>query len=364
MDKANGPCLILMNHSSFIDLKIASKIFFPKPYCIVSTTDGLVGKAWLMKKLGCIPTQKYVSDISLITDMIHALKKEKVSVLMFPEAGYSFDGCSTILPPGFGRLIKKLNVPVVSVITDGAFLRQPLYNELKIRKVKVTAQVECIFSKEETQSLSAEEIDTRINDIFSFDNFKTQYENKIEINEPYRANGLNRILYKCPHCLEEQKTVGKGTILKCTACNKEYEMDKYGRLCAKNGETEFSHIPDWYNWQRECVKKELTDGSYKLDTEVEIAILTDYKALYKVGSGRLVHSSDGFELTGCDGKLNFKQSPLFSFSLNADYYWYEIGDVICIGNKDRLFYCFPKDKDIVTKARLATEELYKLCKRQ
>ena len=37
------PCLILMNHSSFIDLKIASKIFFPKRYGIVCTCDGFVG---------------------------------------------------------------------------------------------------------------------------------------------------------------------------------------------------------------------------------------------------------------------------------------------------------------------------------
>ena len=39
-----GPCLILMNHSSFLDLQIASKILYPKKYNIICTTDGLVGK--------------------------------------------------------------------------------------------------------------------------------------------------------------------------------------------------------------------------------------------------------------------------------------------------------------------------------
>ena len=63
------PCLILMNHSSFIDLMIVSKIFYPKPYGIVCTSDGLVGKQWLMRLLGCIPTPKFVSDIGLIRDM-------------------------------------------------------------------------------------------------------------------------------------------------------------------------------------------------------------------------------------------------------------------------------------------------------
>ena len=34
------PCLILMNHSSFIDLKIVSRVFFPRRHAIVCTSDG------------------------------------------------------------------------------------------------------------------------------------------------------------------------------------------------------------------------------------------------------------------------------------------------------------------------------------
>ena len=37
--------------------------------------------------------------------------------------------------------------------------------------------------------------------------------------------------------------------------------------------------------------------------------------------------------------------------------------MICIGNKDALYYCFPKNcGDVVAKTRLAQEELYKLKK--
>ena len=80
-----------------------------------------------------------------------------------------------------------------------------------------------------------------------------------------------------------------------------------------------------------------------------------------IGEGRLVHDENGFTLTGCDGELHYEQKPLSSYTLNADYYWYEIGDVIGIGNRDCLYYCFPQvEGDVVTKARLATEELYKM----
>ena len=39
--------------------------------------------------------------------------------------------------------------------------------------------------------------------------------------------------------------------------------------------------------------------------------------------------------------------------------------VICIGNRDCLYYCFPKEPgDVVAKTRLATEELYKMKKQR
>ena len=134
---------------------------------------------------------------------------------------------------------------------------------------------------------------------------------------------------------------------------------------ATEGETEFPHIPDWYQYERESVRRELLDGTYRLSVDVDIYMLVDTKAIYKVGEGRLEHSSEGFRLTGCDGKLDYTQLPLSSYSLYSDYYWYEIGDMICIGNTKTLYYCFPKGKeDVVAKTRLAAEELYSIMTEQ
>ena len=357
-----GPYLILMNHSSFIDLKIASKIFYPMPYSIVCTSDGFVGKNWLMRLIGCIPTQKFVTDITLIRDMRYMLKKKNTSVLMYPEASYTFDGTQTPLPEKLGQLMKLLDVPVITVITKGAFHRDPLYNGLQLRKVKVSAEVKCLATREDIKNLSVEELSRKLEKTFTFDNFRWQQENNIEIKEKFRADGLDRILYKCAHCEKEGGMRGKGTTLTCSYCKKEYELDIYGTLIAQKGETEFLHIPDWYKWQRECVKKELEDGTYLLDTKVKIGMMVDYKAIYMVGEGRLVHDKNGFTLQGCDGALKYTQPSHASYGLYADYFWYEIGDVICIGNKDYLYYCFPEKEGVVAKTRMAAEELFKMTK--
>jgi len=361
------PCLILMNHSSFVDMKIASRIFFPRRYGIVCTSDSFVGfgMSLLMRLIGCIPTQKFVTDVGLIKDMEYLLKKKKCSILMYPEASYSFDGTATTLPRKMGVLMKKLGVPVVTVITQGAFTREPLYNCLQRRDVKVRAEVRVLATAEELKTLSVAELDARLDEAFSFDNFRWQQENNIPVAEPFRADGLNRILYKCPHCDAEGKTVGEGITLTCQNCGKEYTLTEYGYLEAKDGDAAFTHIPDWYRWEREQVRKALEDGTYKLDTDVEIGVMVDFGAIYMVGDGHLTHTVDGFTLTGCDGQLNYTQGPLSCYGLYADYYWYEIGDMICIGNNDILYYCFPKDcGDVVAKTRLATEELYKLKKRR
>ncbi len=361
------PCLILMNHSSFIDLKIASKIFFPKKYGIVCTSDGFVGFCMplLMRLIGCIPTKKFVTDVQLIKDMEYLLKKKKCSVLMYPEASYSFDGKATPLPRKMGVLLKKLGVPVVTVITKGAFARDPLYNCLQKRKVQVSADVRVLATAQEVKELTVSQLDARLDEAFSFDNFRWQQENDVCIDEPFRGDGLDRILYRCPHCETEGKTEGKGVTLTCHNCGKVYTLTPYGELECGGGDAAFTHIPDWYDWQRQAVRKELENGTYRLEIDVEIGVLTDYNAIYMVGSGHLTQDTEGFRLTGCDGKLNYEQGPLACYSLYADYYWYEIGDVICIGNQDALYYCFPKDKGVsVAKARLATEELYKLKKRK
>ena len=97
---------------------------------------------------------------------------------------------------------------------------------------------------------------------------------------------------------------------------------------------------------------------------VKIGLMIDYKGLYMVGDGRLTHSAEGFVLDGCGGDLHYEQKPRTTYTLNSDFFWYEIGDVIGIGNRDCLYYCFPEAVDgkitPVAKARLATEEIYKM----
>ena len=360
------PTFILMNHSSFIDLEIAATMLYPKPFNIVATTDAFFGKEWLMRQIGCIPTKKFCTDTTLVRDILHSVKKLKSNVIMFPEAGYSLDGTETTLSDTIGKCVKMLGIPLLMIKTYGAFSRDPVYNNLQRRKVKVSATFEYLLSKEEIASMSAEEITEVVFKNFEIDSFKWQKDNRVRIPEKFRADGLERVLYKCPVCGKEGKMLGKGINVGCTACGASYELSEYGELIAgENADESFDHVPGWYKWERDEVRAEIEAGEYKLDTPVDIWISVDNKGVYAVGDGRLVHTKDGFRLTSTDGEIDYEQKPLHSHSICADFNFYEVGDIIALSGTDCIYYCFPKDQTVpVAKARLAAEEIYKIAREE
>lgn len=353
------PCLFLMNHSSFIDLEMAAVILQNRQYHIICTDDGFVGKEMLMRKIGCIPTKKFITDISLVRNMKYCTETLKSSILIYPEASYSFDGTATPLPESLGKCLKLLKVPVVMIRTKGAFLYDPLYNCLQKRNVKVSAKVKCILTPEDIEKLSVAELNAVLAENFCYDHFKEQYADGVKVSESFRADRLERALYKCPHCLSEEGMKGSGIKIRCESCGREYTLEEDGRLSCPQG-AKFEFVSDWYAWERECVRNEAESGEYRLETDVDIIMLADLKSVYRVGEGHLSHNSEGFHLKGCGGELDFSMPVSQSYSLYADYYWYEIGDMICIGDSRARYYCFPKGKVNVAKARLAAEELFKL----
>ena len=285
---------------------------------------------------------------------------------MFPEAVYTLDGTCVTLPKTLAKFIKKLDVPLCMLKTSGVYLQVPAYGYVEKRDVPIEAELRYVLSPEEIKEMSVEEIQEVIDREFSFDDFRWQKENNIIIDEPFRAAGLHRILYKCPHCQKEGKMESSGIHLSCGACGKTWELTELGYLKATEGETYFDHVPDWYKWERECVRREILDGGYGFDVPCDIMMIVDTKALYKVGSGRLSHNmEDGFHLTGCDGKIDYRQSSKSMYTCEATPYWYEIDDVIGMGNNQVLYFAFPTEqKEVVGKVKLAVEEIFKILESQ
>ena len=130
-------------------------------------------------------------------------------------------------------------VPVVVVIHRGNYLHSPFWNFRKKRRVPLHTTMTQILSAEQIKNMSVQEINDAVKKAFEYDDYRYQKEAGIRITESYRAEGLHKVLYQCPHCHAEFKMDSKGTELFCTSCGKRWNWEETGELRAMEGETEF-----------------------------------------------------------------------------------------------------------------------------
>ena len=356
------PYLLLCNHNAFMDFKVATKAIFPHSANYVVAIDGFWKREWLLRFIGCICKRKFTNDISLVRQLKVVTDRGNIAAI-YPEARYSLCGTTAVLPPSLGKLAKLLKVPVVTLICHGHHVNSPFWN-LPDHKVSPTqATMKCLYTAEQVDSLDYKEIMTGIEKEFQYDDFKWQKENNIRIKYPERAKGLHKVLYKCPSCLAEYKMSSGGTTLKCNCCGKEWQMTELGELKAESGQTEYSHIPDWYEWERSEVRKEVEAGTYKFTGRAQVDALPNADRYIDIGMATLTHDMNGFTLTGeYEGKpYEVKIDAASQYSVHIEYeYLGKKGDCVDLNTINDTLYVYPEGTEFaVTKMALATEELYK-----
>lgn len=360
MEGLKPPYLLLCNHNSFYDFKVTTAAIFPHRSSNVVAIDGFIGREWLLRNVGCICKRKFTNDTILVRQLRRVAENGDIAVL-YPEARYSLCGTNAVLPDSLGKLAKYLGIPVVTLIMHGHHIHSPFWN-LAERGNRTEATLKQIVTAEEIKILSAQEINRRIGTEFTYDDFAWQKEKGIRINYPKRAEGLHKVLYQCPHCKTEYKMASSGDRLRCTACGKEWAMTELGELQAVSGPTEFSHIPDWYEWERAQVRREVKEGHYHFSAPVTVYSLPNAKGYIPLGEGTLIHDQNGFVLKGLYNGEPYEviKSVASQYSVHIEYeYLGKYGDCVDLNTLTDTYYIYPKDCDFsVTKIALATEELY------
>ena len=367
MEELEGkPYLLLVTHSSMVDFNLMLRATHPYAVNNVMTLEGFhTYTEPLMRSLGVLGTRKFVTDINLVRNIRYCLEELKSIFVLFPEARYSLDGCTSYLPDSLGRLARLLKVPVAVLAIHGNFVTCPQWNKID-KKSRVEARLFPIVKPGELGTLSAQKINRRILEAFQYDDFRWQYENRVVIDHPNRAQGLHALLYRCPCCGREGRMFSQGTSLRCDACGKEWEMDEYGRMAATNGETEFAHIPDWARWERACVREEIRSGTYRFEDTVRVETLPGSLRFYQQGQGTLIQTPEGTRLRCvCYGKpVEVFWDPYRLESMHIEYDYLGGGDCVDLSLPDESYWCYLSQRDAITKLSFATEEIFFLAREQ
>lgn len=363
MEGLKPPYMILSNHMAFVDFKLTATATYPHRVNNVVNIDGYYKRAWLMEWIGAICTRKYTMDLHLVKSVRKVLERGDV-LCMYPEARYSPCGTTSFIPESVGMLVKKNRVPVVAVLHRGNYLHCPFWDFRRKRDVPMHTTLTKILTPEQIDSMSVDEINKLIRASLSYNEYQYQQENNILIKEPYRAEGLHKILYQCPHCGKEFNMNSKGAEIFCESCGKRWTLLECGKLSANDGKTEFEQVPDWFEWEREQVTKQVETGEYSFTDEVEVYSMPRCSSFENLGEGRVTHTVDsGFVIEGNYKKQPYviNRAPLQINSLHIEYDWFRIkrDDCIDISTENDSFYCYFKNaKNVVTKLAFATEAIY------
>ncbi len=362
MEGLRPPYLLLLNHNCFYDYASMTMALMPHRPSYIVSVDGFHGFTTILKLLGGIGKRKFTNDVYLIRQLLR-IKQNGDVIVMYPEARYSLIGTRALIPEAVGKLAKLLKIPVVTVNMSGHHQTMPFWSQ-KDRFLPVgETLIQQLFTAEEVKSLSVSEINAGIREALEYDDWAWQQENKVCIDLPTRAEGFHEVLYQCPHCLHEYTTCTKGAIIYCEHCQKEWELTQYGEFRALAGETEFPHPPDWYEWQRENVRREVEEGTYYLQTPVLIDALPDSRKFIPLGEGTLTHSKEGFLMKwsylGEDYTLEKSVNEMYSCHIEIHFHLRQMS-CIDLSTLDDTYFVYPLSPQVnVTKIALATEELYK-----
>ena len=340
--KLKPPFVVVANHAGFVD--VGGLIISMYPNCanfVISVTQ-LVQWPSLIKSMGVLPKKQFTVDTSLIRDIKYVLSCNR-PVVIYPEAKLSVVGTPNIIKPAISKLVKMLRVPLVTVCFNGTYLHKPRWAKSK-RKLPVRLDVKVAVTPEEIDTITAPEIHERIVRNLAYDDYAYQLENNIEIDVPDLVEGLENILYKCPECGAEFAMVGHGHTLACSKCGHSVTQDKLGQLVGGK----FSKVTDWYQWQTDCVREEISAPGYRFSGIFRAEKLVG-KKYADMGDAEIVHDADGITATFADQSIHYKAGAFYTLSFNNEYIYLPTAEAV---------YRFRRLSDVgcTAKLNLAVEQ--------
>lgn len=363
--KEKGPYILVSNHASRLDYIFVGVPLLPNTYNFVVGYNEyfrshLAGVFGILKP---IPKRNFTPDLYTMRELVRIIKDDG-KIIIFPEGMSSITGANQPVAIGTGKFIKHFKIPVYYSLIKGGYLTATKHSLIdKPGKVEVTYDI--LFTPEEIDKLTPEQIEDKMNKALYHDDYKWNKEKKYK----YKTNGkaaesLEDLLYYCPKCHKEFVMKGEGDVFKCTHCGNGATIDDTYTMTPLD---ETCIIPDtqteWVKLQRELVKKQIQDPNFELKEEVELGMLPDYKLLKDqktseiVGKGVITLNKEGLTYVGT------KNGEEFTFHISTD-------DVPTYGMCTDMsrFYTFykgvfmefyPKTR-CVEKWFLATEELHRL----
>ena len=352
-----GPYVLLSNHGSSLDVYYLSKLMHPRRMSFILNKYFFHFKYFrkILYTIGAIPKKLFSPDIETIYKTIKSIK-EGYPILMCPEGRLSLSGASYYVSEETAKLLKKLKVPAVIALINGAYITNPKWRKKRIRG-KVHTEVKYVISKDEIENLSVEEITALINKHMYYNEFEYARKHKLVYHYKKKMVGAEHVLYHCPKCHHEFNMISKGNKLICGSCG--FEVEANVNYSFNENELGILDFNDYYQRISQIEEKNLLENDLDLSCEVDVRKFDFKNDKYGIkGKGICRLTKQGLTFKGIINKeevefeVPIKQLHALAFSVNEEFECYYEED---------LYYFYPtSNRSQCTKWALIVDLLNKV----
>ena len=364
--KDKNPYVLVGNHASRVDYLYSAPAVLPhRLNYVVGYNEFFRSHLYpIFSLMQVIPKRNFAPDVHAVSEIMRVIKNGG-RVCLFPEGMSSISGSGQPCAVGTGRLLKKLGVTVYYIKIAGGYMTNTKHC-LDTRPGRVEVVVDTLFTPEQLQALSADEIQETLNRELAHDDYLWNRQARVKFDgRGEMAKSLHDLLYLCPKCGGLHTMRGEGDVIRCAACSNGARINEYYDLVPLDENCVIPEtISHWYALQREKAKAEVGAEDFAHSGRVKLGVLPKHKRLNKsetsiiAGEGTLTLSRAGLTYAGT------KDGEPFTFTLPTDavptfgmctdisrFYTFHQGD----------FYEFyPENNDTMRWFHL-TEELHRAC---
>lgn len=344
-----GPFVVIANHQTALDfVNLIGATSRPMTFVISKSIFSTLPIKGFIEKLGMIPKQQFQTspkDMKRIKSVID----NGQGLVIYPAGLMCEDGLSTPIPTATYRFLQWLGADVYVARCSGTYFVMPKWSTA-IRPGRTYMDIYKLFSKEELAAMDLETLRKKTDEALLFDAYREQEKHMVKYMGNRNIEGLENVLYMCPHCMSEFSVeVKNGTGLRCAKCGYEVVGDEYAFLHRRSEHgPEMKYVSDWSKFIHGNLKARVRLGAEKSISSAAVIHMIDHgkKKFSPVGQGIVSLNRDGFAI---DGQIRGERTLLNVSIANVPTLPFGPGHYFEIQDGERIYRCYPEDGRMVMK---------------
>lgn len=267
----SGPVLLLSSHEGMTDFILLIAALKKRRVQFVATERQFRNPKlhWAYVRLGMIPKIQFHTDPRCVMGILRTLKNGG-TVGIFPAGQTSMCGVPGAVSPAIAHLVKRCGATVCTAGLRGGFLTYPRFAG-RFYRGKTEVHLERLYTPEQMKTVSEDEIFRTLTEKLDYDDYAWQESGHVRFRGGKRADGMDKILFRCPDCGADGTVRAQGNRIVCQNCGSAAAVGEDMHLHPEKPDSRFfTTLRDWYRWQEDILLKNLTAGENALALNVRI----------------------------------------------------------------------------------------------